>query len=62
MGPLKGFLEALGKLQKRFFAKGQRMDCPIHTYLVTAHGGYSGAGCCNVTKITFIQLTFWLSN
>ncbi|TDG98652.1 hypothetical protein EPR50_G00203010 [Perca flavescens] len=35
-GPLKGFLEALGKLQKKFYGKGQRMDCPIRTYLVTA--------------------------
>ncbi|XP_034431327.1 cytosolic 5'-nucleotidase 1A-like isoform X1 [Hippoglossus hippoglossus] len=37
-GPLKGFLEALGKLQKKFDGKGQRMDCPIRTYLVTARG------------------------
>uniref|UniRef100_A0A3B5KL54 5'-nucleotidase, cytosolic IA n=1 Tax=Takifugu rubripes TaxID=31033 RepID=A0A3B5KL54_TAKRU len=31
-GPLKGFLEALGKLQKRFHDKG--LDCPIRTYLL----------------------------
>ncbi|XP_042630295.1 cytosolic 5'-nucleotidase 1A-like [Cyprinus carpio] len=35
-GPLKGFLEALGKLQQKFYPKGQRLDCPIRTYLVTA--------------------------
>ncbi|KAG7226138.1 hypothetical protein INR49_014232, partial [Caranx melampygus] len=40
-GPLKGFLEALGKLQKKFYAKGQRMDCPIRTYLVTARSAAS---------------------
>ncbi|XP_071183489.1 cytosolic 5'-nucleotidase 1A-like [Salvelinus alpinus] len=40
-GPLKGFLESLGKLQKKFYAKGQRMDCPIRTYLVTARSAAS---------------------
>ncbi|XP_041809998.1 cytosolic 5'-nucleotidase 1A-like [Chelmon rostratus] len=35
-GPLKCFLEALVKLQKKFYSKGQHMDCPIRTYLVTA--------------------------
>ncbi|XP_061157411.1 cytosolic 5'-nucleotidase 1A-like [Syngnathus typhle] len=40
-GPLKGFLEALGKLQRKFFDKGLRMDCPIHTYLVTARSAAS---------------------
>lgn len=40
-GPLKGFLEALGKLQKKFFDKGQRLDCPIRTYLVTARSAAS---------------------
>lgn len=40
-GPLKGFLEVLGKLQKKFYAKGQRMDCPIRTYLVTARSAAS---------------------
>ncbi|XP_053291259.1 cytosolic 5'-nucleotidase 1A [Pleuronectes platessa] len=35
-GPLKCFLEALGKLQNKFYVNGQRMDCPIRTYLVTA--------------------------
>ncbi|XP_030203753.1 cytosolic 5'-nucleotidase 1A [Gadus morhua] len=40
-GPLKGFLEALGKLQKKFYAKGHRMDCPIRTYLVTARSAAS---------------------
>lgn len=35
-GPLKGFLEVLGKLQKKFYDKGRRKNCPIKTYLVTA--------------------------
>uniref|UniRef100_A0A671LPD2 5'-nucleotidase, cytosolic IB a n=1 Tax=Sinocyclocheilus anshuiensis TaxID=1608454 RepID=A0A671LPD2_9TELE len=35
-GPLKCFLEALGKLQRKFYAKNQRINCPIRTYLVTA--------------------------
>ncbi|XP_039895444.1 cytosolic 5'-nucleotidase 1A-like isoform X1 [Simochromis diagramma] len=42
-GPLKGFLEVLGKLQKKFYGKGQRMDCPIRTYLVTARSAASSA-------------------
>ncbi|XP_059510217.1 cytosolic 5'-nucleotidase 1A-like isoform X1 [Stegostoma tigrinum] len=41
MGPLKGFLESLGKLQKKFYAKGQRLKCPIRTYLVTARSAAS---------------------
>ncbi|XP_059412543.1 cytosolic 5'-nucleotidase 1A-like isoform X1 [Carassius carassius] len=40
-GPLKGFLEVLGKLQKKFYAKGHRLDCPIRTYLVTARSAAS---------------------
>ncbi|XP_063041193.1 5'-nucleotidase, cytosolic IAa isoform X1 [Engraulis encrasicolus] len=40
-GPLKCFLEALGKLQKKFYAKGHRLDCPIRTYLVTARSAAS---------------------
>ncbi|KAM4772078.1 cytosolic 5'-nucleotidase 1A-like [Rhinophrynus dorsalis] len=40
-GPLKGFLEALGKLQRKFHAKGGRLDCPIRTYLVTARSAAS---------------------
>ncbi|KAK1804966.1 hypothetical protein P4O66_019343 [Electrophorus voltai] len=40
-GPLKGFLEALGKLQKKFYAKGHRLNCPIRTYLVTARSAAS---------------------
>ncbi|XP_067099292.1 cytosolic 5'-nucleotidase 1A-like [Osmerus mordax] len=40
-GPLKGFLEALGKLQKKFYTKGQRLNCPIRTYLVTARSAAS---------------------
>ncbi|NXY39420.1 5NT1A nucleotidase, partial [Pomatorhinus ruficollis] len=40
-GPLKGFLEALGKLQKKFYSKGLRLECPIRTYLVTARSAAS---------------------
>ncbi|XP_062379237.1 cytosolic 5'-nucleotidase 1A-like [Sardina pilchardus] len=40
-GPLKGFLEALGKLQRKFYAKGERLSCPIRTYLVTARSAAS---------------------
>ncbi|XP_061112266.1 5'-nucleotidase, cytosolic IAa isoform X2 [Conger conger] len=40
-GPLKGFLESLGKLQKKFYAKGLRLNCPIRTYLVTARSAAS---------------------
>ncbi|XP_069462021.1 cytosolic 5'-nucleotidase 1B [Ambystoma mexicanum] len=40
-GPLKCFLEALGKLQRKFYAKGERLDCPIRTYLVTARSAAS---------------------
>lgn len=38
---MKGFLEALGKLQKKFYSKGLRMECPIRTYLVTARSAAS---------------------
>ncbi|XP_077092771.1 5'-nucleotidase, cytosolic IB a [Siphateles boraxobius] len=40
-GPLKCFLEALGKLQRKFYAKDQRINCPIRTYLVTARSAAS---------------------
>lgn len=40
-GPLKCFLEALGKLQRKFYTKNQRMDCPIRTFLVTARSAAS---------------------
>ncbi|XP_054996547.1 cytosolic 5'-nucleotidase 1A isoform X2 [Sorex araneus] len=40
-GPLKGFLEALGRLQKKFYSKGLRLECPIRTYLVTARSAAS---------------------
>ncbi|XP_059837743.1 cytosolic 5'-nucleotidase 1A-like [Hypanus sabinus] len=40
-GPLKGFLEVLGKLQKKFHAKDLRCTCPIRTYLVTARSAAS---------------------
>ncbi|XP_013916842.1 PREDICTED: cytosolic 5'-nucleotidase 1A isoform X2 [Thamnophis sirtalis] len=40
-GPLKGFLEVLGKLQKKFYTKGLRLECPIRTYLVTARSAAS---------------------
>lgn len=34
-GFLKGFLEALGRLQKKFYFKGLRLECSIRIYLVT---------------------------
>ncbi|XP_061066522.1 cytosolic 5'-nucleotidase 1B isoform X1 [Eubalaena glacialis] len=40
-GPLKGFLEDLGRLQKKFYAKDERLCCPIRTYLVTARSAAS---------------------
>uniref|UniRef100_A0A8C0Z9N5 Cytosolic 5'-nucleotidase 1B-like n=2 Tax=Cyanistes caeruleus TaxID=156563 RepID=A0A8C0Z9N5_CYACU len=40
-GPLKGFLEDLGRLQKKFYAKNERLNCPIRTYLVTARSAAS---------------------
>ncbi|XP_056150565.1 cytosolic 5'-nucleotidase 1A-like [Lampris incognitus] len=40
-GPLKGFLEALGKLQRKFYAKNERLNCPIRTFLVTARSAAS---------------------
>ncbi|XP_037606876.1 cytosolic 5'-nucleotidase 1A-like [Sebastes umbrosus] len=40
-GPLKCFLEALGKLQRKFYAKNQRINCPIRTFLVTARSAAS---------------------
>ncbi|MEQ2214664.1 Cytosolic 5'-nucleotidase 1B, partial [Xenoophorus captivus] len=40
-GPLKCFLEALGKLQRKFYAKNERMSCPIRTFLVTARSAAS---------------------
>ncbi|XP_066533613.1 cytosolic 5'-nucleotidase 1A [Hoplias malabaricus] len=40
-GPLKCFLEALGKLQRKFYVKDERLKCPIRTYLVTARSAAS---------------------
>ncbi|XP_059422004.1 cytosolic 5'-nucleotidase 1A-like isoform X1 [Carassius carassius] len=40
-GPLKCFLETLGKLQRKFYTKNQRISCPIRTYLVTARSAAS---------------------
>ncbi|KAF6105873.1 retinol dehydrogenase 14 [Phyllostomus discolor] len=40
-GSLKSFLEDLGRLQKKFYAKDQRLCCPIRTYLVTARSAAS---------------------
>lgn len=40
-GALKGFLEELGRLQKKFYVKDQRLCCPIRTYLVTARSAAS---------------------
>ncbi|XP_045577216.1 cytosolic 5'-nucleotidase 1A-like [Salmo salar] len=44
-GPLKCFLEAPGKLQRRFYVKNERMTCPIRTYLVTARSAASSGAC-----------------
>ncbi|CAN9507901.1 unnamed protein product [Ophioblennius macclurei] len=40
-GPLKCFLEALGKLQRKFYEKNERLNCPIRTFLVTARSAAS---------------------
>lgn len=40
-GPLKCFLEALGKLQRKFYTKNVRINCPVRTYLVTARSAAS---------------------
>ncbi|KAJ8347299.1 hypothetical protein SKAU_G00287000 [Synaphobranchus kaupii] len=40
-GPLKCFLESLGKLQRKFYTKNERIDCPVRTYLVTARSAAS---------------------
>ncbi|KAI1895147.1 hypothetical protein AGOR_G00103310 [Albula goreensis] len=40
-GPLKCFLEALGKLQRKFYVKNERINCPVRTYLVTARSAAS---------------------
>lgn len=39
--PLKGFLETLGKLQQKIYAKNQHLSCPIRTYLVTVRSAAS---------------------
>ncbi|XP_055979925.1 cytosolic 5'-nucleotidase 1B [Sorex fumeus] len=39
--PMKGFLEELGRMQKKFYAKDERLLCPIRTYLVTARSAAS---------------------
>ncbi|XP_038656067.1 cytosolic 5'-nucleotidase 1A-like isoform X2 [Scyliorhinus canicula] len=40
---LVGFLESLGRLQKKFYAKNERLNCPIRIYLIVKKGG-SAAG------------------
>ncbi|XP_006880784.1 PREDICTED: cytosolic 5'-nucleotidase 1B [Elephantulus edwardii] len=40
-GPLKSFLEDLGRLQKKFYAKDERLLCPIRTYMITARSAAS---------------------
>ncbi|XP_032819553.1 cytosolic 5'-nucleotidase 1A isoform X1 [Petromyzon marinus] len=40
-GPLKMFLETLGRMQRKFHVKGERLGCPIRTYLVTARSAAS---------------------
>ncbi|XP_069742573.1 cytosolic 5'-nucleotidase 1A-like isoform X4 [Narcine bancroftii] len=38
-GPFVGFLEAIGNLQKKFYAKNEGMDCPIRVFLIIKRGG-----------------------
>ncbi|XP_078069697.1 cytosolic 5'-nucleotidase 1A-like [Mustelus asterias] len=38
-GTLVGFLESLGRLQKKFYAKNERLNCPIRIYLIVKKGG-----------------------
>ncbi|XP_041043369.1 cytosolic 5'-nucleotidase 1A-like [Carcharodon carcharias] len=38
-GPLQRFLESLGRLQKKFYAKNERLNCPIRIYLIVKKGG-----------------------
>lgn len=40
-GPLKGFLEALGRLQRKFYVKNERINCPVRTFLVTSRSAAS---------------------
>ncbi|KAM9062348.1 cytosolic 5'-nucleotidase 1A-like [Sarcophilus harrisii] len=44
-GPLKRFLEDLGRLQKKFYAKDERLLCPIRTYLITARSAANSGAC-----------------
>ncbi|XP_060711302.1 cytosolic 5'-nucleotidase 1A-like [Hemiscyllium ocellatum] len=38
-GILVGFLESIGRLQKKFYAKNERLNCPIRIYLIVKKGG-----------------------
>ena len=49
-GPLKGFLKALGKLQRKFYDNNERRNCPIRTYLVTSRDASSGARVLNTLR------------
>ncbi|XP_034556081.1 cytosolic 5'-nucleotidase 1A-like [Notolabrus celidotus] len=50
-GPLKCFLEALCKLQRKFYENNERMNCPIRTFLVTSRGAAgSGARALNTLR------------
>uniref|UniRef100_UPI00358F3F54 cytosolic 5'-nucleotidase 1A-like isoform X2 n=2 Tax=Myxine glutinosa TaxID=7769 RepID=UPI00358F3F54 len=40
-GPMKGLLEIMGRIQKKFHNQGERLECPIRTYLVTARSAAS---------------------
>uniref|UniRef100_A0A8C4N073 5'-nucleotidase, cytosolic IAb n=1 Tax=Eptatretus burgeri TaxID=7764 RepID=A0A8C4N073_EPTBU len=40
-GPMKGLLEIMGRIQKKFHEQGERLECPIRTYLVTARSAAS---------------------
>ncbi|XP_070843223.1 cytosolic 5'-nucleotidase 1A-like [Chaetodon trifascialis] len=50
-GPLKCFLEALFMLQRKFYAKNERKNCPIRTFLVTSRGTAS----CRIRVLTTLR-------
>ncbi|XP_069742572.1 cytosolic 5'-nucleotidase 1A-like isoform X3 [Narcine bancroftii] len=41
---IKGFIELLGKIQKKFIAKNEHMECPLRTYLITGRAPISSIG------------------
>lgn len=56
-GPFKGFLEALVKLQKKFYDSNKRSACPIQTFLLTSRGaGSAGYRALNTLKTWGLQI------